>query len=154
MPDSEQPIEEEKDEGKAYLQRQAFEYQMKIARLQSVGKSLPPGGIIYYNVRTMLQMTGDELQLAIARELKIPLDCVHVRLDVSESTVTPLVDLKIPKYWVTDQGLKGNDADLKGMARLMIDGVVARQQETFSTVVARRMLVFKRLRTKDGDAQE
>lgn len=150
MSDTEQPVE---DEGKEYLQRQAFEYQMKIARLQAIGKSLPPGGIIYYNIRTMLEMTGNELQLAIARELKVPLECVRVRLDVSESTVTPLVDLQIPKYWVTSQGLKGNDADLKAMARLMIDGVVARQQETFSVVVARRMLVFKRLRRKDSDAQ-
>jgi hypothetical protein len=131
------------DGGKAYLQRQAVEYQMKIARLQSAGKKIPPGGIIFYNVRTMLQMTGDEMQLFIARELKIPIDCVHLRLVSEDNKIVPHVNLRIPKMWVNALGIKGcNDQDLQAMARMFIDGVVKQANSLFAELVARRMAVF------------
>ena len=147
MADDEQKDDQStpEDEGQAYLRKQLVEFKVRVAKLQSCGKSLPPGGIIYYNLQVMLQASGDELQNAIAQDLGVPANCVAVRLqlDKERGAVIPFVDLSLPSHWVTGvKGLKGNPAELRKLAELHTRGVVAKYSERFSEIVSRRMRVF------------
>jgi len=141
MSDEKQP----EDSGSVHLRKQLVDFHVRVAELRDKGKTLPPGGVIFYNLQVMLQATGDELMMAIARDLGVPIDCVSVRLVIDPVTadIIPKINLQLPKFWVTGvKGLTGNDADLKNMADMYARSVIDKHQEELASVVVRRMKMF------------